>query len=112
MRKSENFLNYVPKISYANKWEENDGQVTIHIINKGFCNKIVQVLFKKPKVTHIDLDLYGSFVWLSIDGKKTVSEVADILKNRFGNKVEPLYERLVLYMKILYNNHLISFIKE
>ena len=112
MRKSENFLNYVPEILNSNKWEENDGQVTIHIENKGFYNKLAQILFKRPKITAVDLDLYGSFVWLSIDGKKTVSEVAEILKNRFGNKIEPLYERLVLYMKILYNNHLISFIKE
>lgn len=109
MAKKKNFLDFVPMISSKNTWDEKDGKVTIHMVNSGFYPWIAQTFFKRPKISHIDLDEYGSFVWKQIDGKNTVGEIALLLKEKYGDDAEPLYNRLVKYMQILRNNRFILF---
>ena len=46
----------------------------------------------------IELDEYCSTVFLLIDGKKTVREIGESLEKKFGNKVYPLYERLLIFL--------------
>ncbi len=104
MKKKENFLDYIPSINTKNTWDEKDGIVTINMVHRGFYHKLAQKVFKTPKISRIDLDEFGSFVWKSIDGNKTVYEIAMLVKEKFGDKAEPLYERLVKYFQILKNN--------
>ena len=54
--------------------------------------------FRIPEYKKITLDEYGSCVFLQIDGKKTVKEIGENLKAKFGDKVHPLYERLLLFL--------------
>lgn len=107
--KSENYLDYVPVTNPKNNWEEKDGIVTIHMIHRGFYAKIAQKFFHVPRVSNIDLDGYGSFLWKQIDGKRTVGELAVQMKAQFGKEAEPLYDRLVRYVQILRNNDFILF---
>ena len=104
-KKRENYLDYVPHVDPRNTWDEKDGKVTINMVHKGFYATIAQKVFHTPRVSHIDLDEYGSFLWMKIDGKKTVGQLALDMKEHFGTKADPLYERLVKYMQILRNNH-------
>ena len=104
---SDNYLEYVPVIDPRNTWSEMDGKITIHMVHRGFYAAIAQKFFHTPRVSHIDLDRYGSFLWTRIDGKKTVGQLALELKEQFGQEAEPLYDRLVKYMQILHNNHFI-----
>lgn len=108
-KQKKNYLDFIPVISDRNTWDEENGKVTVHMLNKGFYHFIAQKFFHTPRVSHIALDEYGSFVWLSIDGKKTVGQIADLLKEKYGDKAEPLYDRLVKYMQILYNNRFIRY---
>ena len=43
----------------------------------------------------------GSFIWQYIDGKKTVYEISEYVSEHFKEKANPLYERLIKYLKIL-----------
>lgn len=106
----QNFLDYVP-VRSCRMWEAKDGIVTMHIAHRGLWAAVAQRFFHRPGVSHIALDTYGSFLYCSIDGKKTVEELAQLLKNRFGGAVEPLYPRLVPYLRILRNNRLIAYRK-
>ncbi len=106
-KKRENYLDYVPVIDPRNTWDTQDGKVTIHMVHRGFYAAVAQKFFHTPRVSHIDLDEYGSYLWTRIDGKKTVGELARDMKARFGQGAEPLYDRLVKYMQILRNNHFI-----
>lgn len=63
-------------------------------------------VFKESK---LDLDEFGSFVYLACDGSRSVSEIAVMLKEKFGEKVEPLEGRLVLFIQELFKRNLISF---
>ena len=108
-KKSANYLDFVPRINPNNTWSEENGIVTVHMVHRGFWAAIAQKVFHRPRVSHIKLDEYGSFVWKNIDGVRTVGQLAQAMKERFGDKAEPLYDRLVHYMRILYNNQFILY---
>ena len=110
-KKKENYLDFVPAVNGQNTWDRGeDGVVTIHMVNRGFYNTLAQKLFHTPRGRHIKLEEYGSFLWTRLDGVKTVGQLALELKEAYGEKAEPLYDRLVKYMQILRNNRFILFV--
>ena len=111
-RKKENYLDYVPAISSRNTWDVTGDIVTIHMVHRGFFPWVAQTFFGRPRVSHIDLDVHGSYIFQQINGERTVGELALLMKERFGQDAEPLYDRLVQYMKILRNNELIYYRKK
>ena len=99
---SKNYLENIPFKNEAIKWSADEkGVITLEIENKGFFNKIAQKFFKKPKVSYVHLDEMGSFVWPVIDGVKDLIKIGEMVKEHFGEKAEPLYERLAKYFQIL-----------
>lgn len=109
-KKSENFLDYVPKRNALYKWEINQKKhVEVSVLNRGFYNRIAQVVFRRPKISKIELDELGSFIWQEMDGKKTIYEIGFGVKEKFGKKAEPLYERLSEYIRTLHNNRFIVY---
>jgi len=108
MKDSSNFLEFIP-VRADILWSEKEGIVTLEIENKGLFNRIAQKLFKKPKISYIHLDEMGSFIWPRLDGKLTVSELGELVKEQFGEKAEPLYERLSKYISILKSYGFVTF---
>lgn len=108
-RQTDNYLDLKPLRNEKIPWSEKDGKVTLEIENKGVWNRIFQKLFKKPRVSYIHLDEIGSFVWPMLDGEKTVLEIGKAVEARFGEKANPLYERLVKYFEILKSYHFVYF---
>ena len=106
-KKNENYLDYIPVADPRNTWDAENGKVTINMVHRGFYAGIAQKVFHRPRVSHIDLDEYGSYFWLRMDGKKSVGDLALEMKEQFGDKAEPLYERIVKYTQILRNNKFI-----
>jgi len=84
------------------RWSKDEnGIVTLEIDNTGFFNRLAQLLFRKPKTSYVHLDETGSFLWPELDGKKNITELGILVKERFGEAAEPLYERLAKYFQIL-----------
>lgn len=109
-KKNDNFLDYIPKRNALYKWEINQKKhVEVLVVNRGLFNRIAQLFFRRPKISKIELDDFGSFIWQEMDGKKTVYEIGAAVKSKFGKKAEPLYERLCEYIKILRNNRFIVY---
>lgn len=109
----ENFLEFIPLRNEQNSWKiKKNGRVEIAMENKGIFNKIAQLLFKKPKVSYIELDEFGSFIWQQIDGKRDVYAIGEKVKAKFGDKAEPLYTRLCTYIKTLRNHKFIMLMKK
>lgn len=52
-------------------------------------------------MSYIHLEENGSFIWLSMDGKKNLVEIGKELDEKFGEKAHPLYERLAKYVQML-----------
>ena len=81
---NQNYMDFIviknPEIEY----ETNDkGQVTVMIEWRGFYHRIAQRFFKRPKVSAIKLDDYGSFLWQSINDQKTVHQLSLDLQSQF-----------------------------
>ena len=101
MKKQDNFLEYIPKIKEGISWKPEQDHVIIDMENKGLANRIAQICFGRPKVSHIT----------QIDGEKSILQIGELVQEAFGEKAEPLYERLAQYMKILYGKGFITFCK-
>lgn len=106
----QNYLEKIPVRVEAIKWSQNEkGEVTLEIENKGWANRIAQKLFKRPKVTQVHLDEMGNFIWPLIDGEKNIIVLGELVEKEFGEKANPLYERLARYFQILESYRFITF---
>jgi hypothetical protein len=104
-----NLLDLIPVQNIL--WKENE-QGFIVLLKPKFKNPfLAKHLLPKLKRPHykVKLDEVGSFLWKQCDGKKTVKQIAEILKNHFGDKVDPLYERLGLFLQNLEKNKFIQY---
>lgn len=109
-KQSKNYLENVFEKNSEYKFESDaEGQVTIFVENKGLFNKIAQTLLKKPKVSQVHLEKFGSFVWNQVDGERDVVAIGKLVEEHFGDEAKPVYERLSVYMKNLEN---MDFIKK
>ncbi len=110
--KEQNFLEKIPVKSEKIGWSaDENGIVTLEIENKGIYNRLFQLILKKPKITYIHLDENGSFVWPLIDGEMNIVEIGQKVKEHFGEKANPLYERLSQFFQILESYHFITWKK-
>lgn len=100
----ENYLERIPVKNPKISWDtDENGIVTLAIANKGVFNKAAQLLLKKPKISYVHLDENGSFIWPLIDGKASISELGKPVEEHFGDKAQPLYERLAKFFQILHS---------
>ena len=107
---SKNYLDNIPLRHPEINWNrDDDGLVTLEIETTGWANRVAQKLFGRPKISYVHLDEHGSFVWPLIDGIRDITEIGVAVKEHFGDKAEPLYERLAKFFKILESYRFISF---
>lgn len=106
---SENYLEKIPKRNIMNFSVDEKKIITLEIENRGFANKIAQKILKKPKISYIHLDKFGSFVWSKIDGEKSIIDIGKDVEKEFGDEANPLYERLAKYFEILKSYDFVSF---
>jgi len=100
--KNKNLLELIPvKIVQS---EDNGDKITLLIPR--FKNKFFQNFIPKNKSPYIkiNLDELGSEFWKNVDNNKDVYTIGLILKEKFGEKVEPVYERLNLFIYQLRRN--------
>ena len=106
-KNQRNYLDFVPIKNPDIEYQTGDnGKVTVFIEWKGFYHRIAQKFFHRPRVSDIQLDDYGSFVWLAIDDHKDVHQLSKELDARFPN-MEKSLSRLIKFLEILRDNHLI-----
>ncbi len=107
---TENYLERIPLRKEGLNWsQDDDGNVTLEMENKGAFNRITQKILRKPKISYIHLDETGSFIWPLIDGEKDIIKLGELVEEHFGEKAHPLYERLSQYFRILENYGFITF---
>jgi hypothetical protein len=107
--KGVNYLELTPFRSYEHQIEDN-GLVTV--LMPKFENKYLKSFFlskAKSPVIRIKLDEIGSETWLQIDGEKKVETISEILSDKFGDKINPVHERLTSFLTQLYLQRFISF---
>lgn len=101
-KKANNFMLFVPVHSNKIMWEEKNELVTLIFKHDKILERLVRLFIKRPEVTTIELDEIGSTVWKLIDGRRNVYDIGLKIKELYGDKVEPTYERLNKYLLYLY----------
>lgn len=109
-KKDQNYLEKVPVRNPEFSWKE-DGQgiVTVDMVHKGIFDKLAQKLWVTPKVSHVKLDRFGSFVWKQMDGNRNIIDIGVLVREEFADQAEPLYERLAEFVKMLRDNRFVTF---
>jgi len=107
--KQGNYLEYIPIPHRDLKYEVVEGCVTIFRENKGIFNFLAQKFLKKPRISQIHLDEMGNFIWPLMNGQNDIIAIAESVKTEFGEKAEPLYDRLVQYIKTLVSYGFVEF---
>ena len=106
MKDNEEILNLKFRICDSINYKIDDnGIVTVlekqdHNIQKFFR----KLRFKIPLYKEITFDEISSEVFTQIDGIKTVKEIGEYLEVKFGEKINPLYERLLTFLNHIYVN--------
>ena len=95
-----NLLQLTPKRNL--EFEIRDGELVTILVPKfqnSFLKKWVTPQLKK-QFFRIKLDAYGSFVWNLCDGSMTVSQMSELMNDKFGNDVDPDYGRIQRFVQM------------
>ncbi len=101
----EEYIKLVPKRICED--EINEGITTVLYIKKPtFIEKIFfRKLLNKPY--KIDLDEIGSFIWGEINASNNIEEITKLVKEHFGEKIEPAENRVIQFVKQMHSTKLI-----
>ncbi|SHK67947.1 Coenzyme PQQ synthesis protein D (PqqD) [Clostridium cavendishii DSM 21758] len=107
-KNKENFMLYIP-IKKHSTYEERKGKIYLMFYHDKFIEKFASKVFKKPKVTDIELDEIGSYVWSIMDSKRNVLEILDMLNSKFPSDSDNMTNRLILFLRYLNRRNWIKF---
>ena len=91
-------------------WEIQKETKRVVILRPKYKSKTGMLLFGsflKDKNFKVNLDELGSVVWENADGKNTVKIIGEILGQKFGPEIEPIYERLTNFLVQLHKQKFI-----
>lgn len=103
------YLNLIPVRNEKIELRKIDGKYYLLVPMDSMLDFLARKLHGDYR--RIELDEVGAYIWGLCDGRRTVREIGKALKARFGDEVEPLYERLVVFLLNLHKRYLITFIK-
>lgn len=104
-----NLLELIPERIIAS---ETGAEGLVTILAPRFGNRFLKRLFEprlKRPFLKIRLDEIGSAAWQNIDGERSVGEIGGIMRERFGESIEPCYDRLALFFTHLEVSRYISY---
>ena len=84
----------------------------VYLIKERSRNRLIKKLidwFHRDQFFYIHLDDHGTAAWLGIDGKRSVSEVVEIMKEQFGENLEQVDQRVSHFLGMLKRNDFIYF---
>lgn len=103
--------NYLDRIYVPNPgqvWrEQEDGSIVMEQVHRGFFHWIAQRFFHRPRISYISLDGYGSVLWKAMDGKHTVYDLVERMKQKYPEERERMLDRVVTFIGILEMHHFI-----
>ena len=92
-------------------WIEKQGHVIVvrpKLKRPGPLGLIDHVLYLLS-ARRIRLDAFGSFAWLQLDGTRSVGQVVVLLREEFGDKVEPAEERVGHLIRVFRSQQFVAY---
>ncbi len=104
-----NLLELVPSRNYDHNYrEDNLIDVLVPRFNDKIFGKILQPRLKNPFI-RANLDELGSNTWELIDGEKSVTDIINLMTEKFTEEND-IENRIVVFIQNLYKNGFIKFI--
>ena len=93
------------------KWETSEEGHVVLLRPKYRNGILARILLPRMKNPYfkIKLDEIGTAVWLLCDGESCVADIAENLKEEFGDKIEPCVGRLELFLAHLEGSGYLEF---
>jgi hypothetical protein len=93
------------------EWEEVDGRAVLlrPLPRSRGWRGFVDRLLHRLSANRIRLDEVGTFAWSRLDGRRTVAEVAGLLRAEFGDRVDPAEERLGHLVRLMRREGLVGY---
>ena len=92
-------------------WIEKQGRVIV--IRPKFVRPgplgLIDHLLHLLSARRIRLDAFGSFAWLQLDGTRSVGQVVVLLREEFGDKVEPAEERVGHLIRVFRSQQFVAY---
>ena len=104
----DSIFEHNPEIKWNVSEVESSSRVVLDVENRGFFNKIAQKFFHRPKVSHIWLDEYGSTLWQLLDGKNSVFDIVNLMKEKFPAETDKMLNRVISFFHTLHVNKFIQ----
>ena len=92
-------------------WETNRESGRVTVFRPKYYSKFARKImspFLKTDYFSVKLDELGSSVWRLCDGKHTVEEIGKELAKQYGPEIEPIYERLAIFLIQLFKGKFIE----
>ncbi len=98
-KRGPNLLDLIPERTKPFR-DEEDGTVTVLIprFGDGRAGRFLQKFVGKSPIC-LHLDEIGTEAWRLCDGRRSVYEIGGCLQRKFGDRIEPVYERLGVYFR-------------
>ena len=107
-KNKDNFMLYIPVKSHSN-WTQKDNVIYLVFKHDKLIERFAAWLTKRPTTRDIKLDSLCTRVWQLIDNNNTVYRIGQILEKEFDKDCEPVYERLIVYLRYLNRQGWIKF---
>lgn len=108
---SKNLLELIPSKLCDSVFEGEKEFILLPKFPSKFGRKFIMPILTKPFLK-IELDEIGTYIWNTVDGEKNVYEICEMAKNHFGDKVEPVYERVGKFFSMMKLSSVVEFIDE
>jgi hypothetical protein len=95
-----NFVLYVPEIRHQALRVTDAGRVVLGLeINP--AKRLMGKLVKREPASDIELDQLSSSAWLSIDGTRSILDIARIQSEKTGDDIDESSRRIATFMRYI-----------
>jgi hypothetical protein len=103
-----NFVLYIPQIMHQKYRVTHAGRVILELeINP--AKKLMGRLVNRKPVSNLELDELSSSAWLSMDGTRSILDIARIQSEKTGDDIDEAARRIVQFMRYIANRGWIKF---
>jgi hypothetical protein len=107
-REETDYLEFVPRRAI----DHEDGEDGRLVLLRPKWTRGLMARWLQPRIRckffRVRLDEVGSATWLLIDGSRTVGDICEALFVRFGEKVEPRFERGARFIRQLERGDMVT----
>jgi len=107
-KESKNLLEIIPSKLCESVVEEGKEYVLLPKFPSKFGRKFIMPVLSKP-YAKVELDEIGVFIWAQIDGEKNIYDICQIAKEHFGDKIDPVFDRVGKFFSYLKLSVMVEF---